>query len=79
MKCPHCLGLGTIQTDKMTVGDLIAAARVKSGLSQYQLAEALGTGRAHVAAVENGNRDIPSNMLRRYAQHLNIDIMELIP
>lgn len=53
-------------------GNLLEAARLKAGLSQKQLAEAVGVRQTMVSEYENGHRKITKNMAGRFAKELKI-------
>jgi transcriptional regulator with XRE-family HTH domain len=53
-------------------GNLLEAARIKAGLSQKQLAEAVGIRQTMVSEFENGRRQITKSMAERFAKELNI-------
>jgi len=51
--------------------------RLRKGLSQAQLATAIGTQQPHIARIENGNSDLRLDTCRRIAQVLDIDLNTL--
>jgi len=51
--------------------------RLRRGLSQAQLAEAIGTQQPHVARIENGQADMRLETCRRIAQVLGVDLNTL--
>lgn len=51
--------------------------RLRKGLSQAQLAEAIGTQQPHIARIENGHSDLRLDTCRRIAQVLGIDLNTL--
>jgi transcriptional regulator with XRE-family HTH domain len=53
-------------------GNLLEAARIKAGLSQKQLAEAVGIRQTMVSEFENGRRRITKGMVGRFAKELKI-------
>jgi len=53
-------------------GNLLEAARLKAGLSQKQLAEAVGIRQTMISEYENGRRRITKTMAGRFAKELKI-------
>ena len=51
--------------------------RLRKGLSQAQLAEAIGTQQPHVARIESGQADVRLETCRRIAQVLGVDLNTL--
>jgi DNA-binding XRE family transcriptional regulator len=51
--------------------------RLRKGLSQAQLAEAIGTQQPHVARIEGGQADLRLDTCRRIASALGIDLNTL--
>ena len=51
--------------------------RLRKGMSQAQLAEAIGTQQPHVARIENGQADLRLETCRRIAGVLGIDLNTL--
>lgn len=51
--------------------------RLRKGMSQAQLAEAIGTQQPHIARIENGHIDLRLDTCRRIAQVLGIDLNTL--
>jgi DNA-binding XRE family transcriptional regulator len=51
--------------------------RLRKGLSQAQLAEAIGTQQPHIARIENGQADMRLETCRRIAQALGVDLNTL--
>jgi ribosome-binding protein aMBF1 (putative translation factor) len=53
-------------------GNLLEAARTKAGLSQMQLAEAIGIRQTMISEFENGHRKITRAMAERFAKALKV-------
>jgi ribosome-binding protein aMBF1 (putative translation factor) len=53
-------------------GNLLEGARLKSGISQKQLADAIGIRQTMVSEFENGRRKITAKMAKRLAGALKI-------
>jgi ribosome-binding protein aMBF1 (putative translation factor) len=53
-------------------GNLLEAARLKAGLSQKQLAEAMGIRQTMISEYENGRRRISPGMAGRFAKELKV-------
>ena len=51
--------------------------RLRMGLSQAQLAEAIGTQQPHVARIEGGQADLRLETCRRIAEALDVDLNTL--
>jgi DNA-binding XRE family transcriptional regulator len=51
--------------------------RLRKGLSQAQLAEAIGTQQPHIARIERGQADVRLETCRRIAQVLGVDLNTL--
>lgn len=79
IKCPKCDGHGYLTAATTTVGDLISDKRRELGITQQELASAVGISRAQVANIESGRSDPPISMIRRYADALKCSVKELIP
>ncbi len=66
----------------MTPAERIRAARLKSGMTQTQLAEAIGLdtkwGQSIVAQYEMGSRPIPRKRLKDAARVLGLRLSDLI-
>lgn len=52
--------------------------RVKAGLSQQQLADAVGVGRSYISECELGISRLTLKMAKRYAEVLHVDPNELL-
>jgi transcriptional regulator with XRE-family HTH domain len=59
-------------------GNRIAEARKQRGLTQTQLAEALGTGRSQIVKLERGERRLTVDWARRIATALGVEVSALI-
>ena len=77
--CPHCEGLGYLTPATAHTGIMIALQRKKLGISQQELAAAVGISRPQVANIESGRSDIPTKSLRLYAQALQCEMKDLVP
>ena len=53
------------------IGNLIAENRQKQGLTQTQLAEAIGTSQSAINRIENGGQNISIEMIARISEVLN--------
>lgn len=60
-----------------TEPDSLAKARLSKGLSQAQLAEAIGTSQSHIAKIESGQVRIYLDTARRLAEALSLDMKQL--
>lgn len=75
--CPFC---GTVLAFKtMPFAMRVAFRRKQLGLTQEALARAVGQDRATIANIETGRHKIGFEMIRTYADALQISIEELIP
>ena len=54
------------------IGTRIRELREQQGLATAQLAERLGVGEAHVSRLERGEEALPSKMLLRIAEALDV-------
>jgi transcriptional regulator with XRE-family HTH domain len=61
------------------VGILLQAARQKRGMTQEQLAEAIGVPRASYANLEAGRQRIPVDIIWRVAVVLGVSVVSLLP
>ena len=66
------------QAPRRTNDSPIAAARIDKGMTQKQLADALGTGQSLVARWETGGRVPKMQTLQRIAAALGVEWTELI-
>jgi len=57
------------------VGDIIAKNRQKQGMTQAQLAAAIGTSQSAIHRIENGGQNISIEMVARISEVLNSNIM----
>ena len=66
----------------MTPAERIRTARLKSGMTQAELAKAIGIttkwGQSIVAQYEMGSRPIPRKRLRLAAEVLGVDIEDIV-
>ena len=62
---------------KEMIGNLLAGARLKSGLTQAQLARKLNISQNMVSDYERGKRRLSQSMAKRMANVLNIKIERL--
>lgn len=58
-------------------GDTVRTLRRRKGLSQSQLAEAIGTSQPHIARIERGTDNVTIDTCRRLASALGIDLNTL--
>ena len=56
------------------IGNLLAGARLKAGLSQVQLAEKLGVRQNMISDYERGKRRLSQSMAKRIAKILHIKV-----
>ena len=56
------------------IGDLIREARNRRGISQAELADALGMAQCSISLVENGQRGIGTDLLEQIMDILDMDI-----
>lgn len=57
---------------KNRIGNLLAGARLKAGLTQTQLAEKLGIRQNMVSDYENGRRSCSNEMAKRFSSCLEV-------
>jgi ribosome-binding protein aMBF1 (putative translation factor) len=67
------------QMDRNRVGNLLAAARLKAGLTQGQLAKKLGIRQNMVSDYERGRRSLSPRMAARFSEVLHIRRSHLKP
>ena len=60
------------------VGSNVRTIRLRRGLSQEQLADALGLHRTYIGGIERGERNLSLQVVERLAQNLNVPIQELL-
>lgn len=58
-------------------GALLREWRMEWGLSQYDVAELLGTGQSYVSKIERGEVDVRLSTISRLAASLDLDVWEL--
>ncbi|TVR57517.1 MAG: XRE family transcriptional regulator [Spirochaetaceae bacterium] len=58
--------------EKNRIGNLLAGARLKAGLTQVQLAQKLGIRQNMVSDFEHGRRTYSDAMARRLSRALNV-------
>ena len=57
---------------KQNIGEAIAKARENKGLSQRQLANAVGISNAELSKIESGERELPNpKILKKISKHIN--------
>ncbi len=67
----------SVEDDRTLLGERVKAARVRQGVSQRQLAAALGVSPATMSAVENGRIETPAPRLARIAEVLGVPVSGL--
>ena len=60
------------QMDRNRVGNLLAGARLKAGLTQGQLAKKLGIRQNMVSDYERGRRSLSPGMAARFSEALHV-------
>lgn len=61
------------------IGEVIAEAREKAGLSQRQLAKIANISNAQLSKIESGEIETPNpKMLRRISNHINLNYQKLM-
>jgi ribosome-binding protein aMBF1 (putative translation factor) len=60
------------------IGNLLAGARLKAGMTQIELAKKLGISQNMISDYERGKRRISNSMAKRLAKFLNIKTERLI-
>ena len=60
-------------------GTNIKAVRLKRGMSQQELADAIGVTKSTISKYEKGQREPKYNVLRAIAAALGVDWTDLIP
>jgi len=63
----------------MTIGQLIENARINAEMTQEELAKALGKSKRVIIEWEKDLRNLDFETLKRVAEALNVDYLELIP
>ena len=66
-----------MQNYKRRIGALVQETRVRRGLTQSQLAEALGTSQSAVNRIEKGGQNVSLEMLARIGEVLSSEIVSL--
>ena len=65
--------------EEKTVGQMIAEAREKKGLSKNQLGELAGVSHTEISRIESGEREIPNpKTLRKISKHINVNYNDLM-
>jgi HTH-type transcriptional regulator/antitoxin HipB len=59
---------------KQTVGQLIRNARIKAGVTQQELGERLGVGRATVNGYETGRQNLTVDTLEKITKALGVEL-----
>jgi len=67
------------EMERNRVGNLLAAARIKAGLTQAQLAEKIAVRQNMVSEYERGRRPLSASMAKRFSKALKIKMERLIP
>lgn len=63
----------------MTIGEKVKQAREAKGMTQEELAHALGyKSRSSVNKIETGDRDVPRNQIKKIAQILGVPPISLL-
>lgn len=73
--CPRCQGKGEIEVG---TGELIRMAREKAGLTQTQLAAAIGSQPARMSMLEHGREEPTLPKLRKIAEVCNCSVKDLV-
>ena len=64
---------------RQNIGEEIAKAREKKGLSQRQLANAVGISNAELSKIESGEREIPNpKILKKISKHINLNYNDML-
>ena len=64
---------------KQNIGEAIAREREKKGLSQRQLANAVGISNAELSKIESGEREIPNpKILKKISKHINLNYNDML-
>lgn len=66
-----------MQNYKRRIGSLVQETRVRRGMTQSQLAEALGTSQSAVNRIEKGGQNVSLEMLARIGEVLSSEIVSL--
>ena len=64
---------------KQNIGEAIAKARENKGLSQRQLANAVGISNAELSKIESGERELPNpKILKKISKHINLNNNDML-
>jgi len=64
---------------KQNIGEAIAKARENKGLSQRQLANAVGISNAELSKIESGERELPNpKILKKISKHINLNYNDML-
>ena len=64
---------------KKNIGEEIAKARESKGLSQRQLANAVGISNAELSKIESGEREIPNpKILKKISKHIDLNYNDML-
>lgn len=63
---------------RQVIAENARAARLNKGLTQAQIAQRLGVDRAHVSALEMGQRNPTATSLWQIAQALEVSVRDLV-
>ena len=72
---------GAVSIGAVTFDDLgqgVATARVKRGITQKELAKRLGTKQSGISRIENGNQNVTFEMLQKIASQIGCSVSEFI-
>lgn len=69
--------MALMQNYKRRIGSLVQETRVRRGMTQSQLAEALGTSQSAVNRIEKGGQNVSLEMLARIGEVLSSEIVSL--
>lgn len=69
--------MARMQNYKRRIGSLVQETRVRRGMTQSQLAEALGTSQSAVNRIEKGGQNVSLEMLARIGEVLSSEIVSL--
>lgn len=70
--------LGNMPITQDELGQRIAAARSRRGLSQGDLAESVGLSQSAISRIESGERSIDSLELAKIAKQLGVSVLDLL-
>lgn len=64
---------------KQNIGEAIAREREKKGLSQRQLANAIGISNAELSKIESGERELPNpKILKKISKHIDLNYNNML-